>query len=98
MYLAEKTINDQDQLIEEIKDILFESIKNTNGELGVLTCPTCPGCQKFVAPKACNYCPKEVNKQEHPNIPRSYISPDPACVRAVECLFSCSYFSDKNLK
>ena len=79
--LKENIIQPNDKMRSMMK---LKSVRSESGVL-VVTVLTSPG--KFSCPKNCHYCPNEVNENGNPIMPRSYISTEPACRRATECLF-----------
>jgi len=61
--------------------------KSTRSRSGVLVSTITLKPDKFSCPKKCSYCPTETNLQGEPTQPKSYLSSEPAMLRALKYNF-----------
>jgi ELP3 family radical SAM enzyme/protein acetyltransferase len=73
----------------EFKRWLIKRVSRSESGVIVVTIVTKPGDNiKFSCPEKCAYCPTETNLNGVPTQPKSYISTEPAMMRATRCDFN----------
>lgn len=61
--------------------------KSMRSKSGVLVCTIVLKPDKFSCPKKCSYCPTETDLEGNPTQPKSYLSSEPAMLRALQYNF-----------
>jgi ELP3 family radical SAM enzyme/protein acetyltransferase len=91
-----------------LKRYFIKRVARSESGVLVVTIVTKPGDNiKFSCPEKCSYCPTETDRQGNPTQPKSYISTEPAMLRATQHKFDIgdqirdrirSYLSTGNIK
>lgn len=85
-YVFEKYYNDKKQNVNPLL-IKYMIKKEMRGRSGVLVSTIVLRPDVFSCPKKCSYCPTETDLQGNPTQPKSYLSSEPAMLRALEYNF-----------
>jgi len=88
-YVFEKYIKDIKDINEGVNHLLYKYLikKSMRSRSGVLVSTIVLKPDVFSCPKKCSYCPTETDLNGNPTQPKSYLSSEPAMLRALEYNF-----------